>query len=350
MLSAPRPGRARPARGHARWTRRCERKRLPHGRRPASRSGLRHRGVRWGGSGLGVLRDLPVHHGLRCQQRPIGENPTGTVRIDSVSACFGRTTIATYNVTCLAVVGHQATIGGVLVPNPFSPLPANALFYVEDGVGGAPDRAGPELAPTAPLTCPAPPFDETKTDASVTGELTVHDAVAMPTEPRQLCFGGGWRSYGFESLGKCLAFVFKARLCELLEERPGHLPKFWPADATSLDLGGHPRGRIRRPCRGPRSRRAVGVGDSVRRLPRLGERDAELERGHPRGAEAEDDPVVGQADVEPAALVQPVAVRQVLRSRRERAVADRGGDQPLLVLGQFTSIRFLSRRRPMPPG
>ena len=153
-----------------------------------------------------------------------GENPIGTVRVDSVTR-FGRTTIATYNVTCLAVVGHQATIGGVAVPNP-SPLPANALFYVEDGVGGAPDRAGGSFD-AAPPTCPAPPFDETKTDASVTGELTVHDAVAMPTEPRQ-CFGGGWRSYGFKSLGKCLVFVFPARICEFLEQRPGHLPKFCP--------------------------------------------------------------------------------------------------------------------------
>ena len=135
---------------------------------------------------------------------PSGENPTGTVRIDSLT-CFGRTTLAIYNVTCLSVAGHQATIGGVVVPNP-SPLPANALFYVEDGVGGAPDRAGAEPAPTVPPTCPAPPFDDTKTDASVTGELTVHDAVAMPTEPRQ-CFGGGWRTFGFKNQGQCIAFV-----------------------------------------------------------------------------------------------------------------------------------------------
>ncbi len=158
---------------------------------------------------------------------PSGENPTGTVRLD-FDTRFGRSTIATWEVTCLSVAGHQATIGGVAATNPFpGVLPANALFYVEDGVGGAPDRAGLEPAPTVPPTCPAPPFDETKTAASVTGELTVHDAVAIPTEPRQ-CFGGGWRGYGFEGLGKCLAFVFKARLCEFLEERLGHLPKFCP--------------------------------------------------------------------------------------------------------------------------
>jgi hypothetical protein len=157
---------------------------------------------------------------------PSGQNPTATVRLD-IDGRLGRATIATWDVTCVSVAGRQATIGGVAMATPTPLLPANALFYVEDGVGGAPDRAGFETAPTVPPTCPVPPCDETKTDASLTGELTVHDAVAVPTEPRQ-CFGGGWRSYGFESLGKCLAFVFKARLCEFLEERFGHVPKFCP--------------------------------------------------------------------------------------------------------------------------
>jgi hypothetical protein len=120
---------------------------------------------------------------------------------------------------------YETRIRPEATPHPL--IPANALFYVEDGVGGAPDRAGLWPAPTVLPSCPAPPFDETRTVASVTGELTVHDAVPMPTEPRQ-CFGGGWRSFGFESLGKCLAFVSKARLCESLEERLGHLPAFCP--------------------------------------------------------------------------------------------------------------------------
>jgi hypothetical protein len=135
---------------------------------------------------------------------PSGENPTGTVRIDSET--FGlRQTLFIYNVTCLSVAGHQATIGGVAVIKPPS-LPAYALFYVEDGVGGAPDRAGGSFD-AAPPTCPAPPFDETKTDASVTGELTVHDALAVPTEPRQ-CKNGGWSSFPqFKSQGQCIAFI-----------------------------------------------------------------------------------------------------------------------------------------------
>ena len=61
----------------------------------------------------------------------------------------------------------------------------------------------------------------------MTGELTVHDAVKLPSNSQQ-CFGGGWRSYGFESLGKSLAFVYHARICELLEQRLGHLPEFCP--------------------------------------------------------------------------------------------------------------------------
>ena len=152
---------------------------------------------------------------------------TGTLRFD-VDTRFGRSTVATWDVTCLSVAGHQATIGGVAVTNPFpGVLPANALFYVEDGVGGAPDRAVVDPAPTVPPTCPAPPFDETKTIASVTGALTVHDAVELPSNPRQ-CFGGGWQRYGFENLGKCLVFVVKVRLGEFFQRRLGHVPKFCP--------------------------------------------------------------------------------------------------------------------------
>jgi hypothetical protein len=153
---------------------------------------------------------------------PMGASPTGTVRIDVDNTVLGRQTFATYRVTCLAVAGNRATIGGVAI-GASSPFPANITFAVEDGVGGAPDRAGFTPAAAPPTTCP--PF--TLPPASVTGALTVHDALALPTEGRQ-CFAGGWRSYGFESLGKCLAFVFKARLCEFLEQRIGHAPKFCP--------------------------------------------------------------------------------------------------------------------------
>jgi hypothetical protein len=158
---------------------------------------------------------------------PSGENPTGTVRIDVVTR-FGRSTLLAYNVTCLSVAGNQATIGAVAVSSPPpGTLPANALFYVEDGAGGTRDRTGLLPAPTVPPGCPAPPFDETRTVPSVTGKLTVHDAIALPTAPRQ-CLGGGWQRYGFASAGKCLAFVIHARVCEVLEQRLGHVPTFCP--------------------------------------------------------------------------------------------------------------------------
>ena len=161
---------------------------------------------------------------------PSGQNPTGTVVLGLDVGGAPDPTIAGYNVTCLKVSGNRATIGGVLDFNNGPPfiLP-NAIYYVEDGVGGAPDGAAFEAAVSSPpTTCPDPlPAGHPALRPSVGRDLTVHDAVELPSNPQQ-CFGGGWQRYGFENLGKCLAFVFKARLCELLEERLGHLPKFCP--------------------------------------------------------------------------------------------------------------------------
>ena len=55
---------------------------------------------------------------------PSGENATGTVRLD-VEGRLGRATIATWDVTCLSVAGHQATIGAVAVATP-TPLPTRS--------------------------------------------------------------------------------------------------------------------------------------------------------------------------------------------------------------------------------
>ncbi len=55
----------------------------------------------------------------------------------------------------------------------------------------------------------------------------MHDAVAMPNRTAPV-LRRRWQRYGFENLGKCLAFVVKLRLCEYFEQRPGHLPKFCP--------------------------------------------------------------------------------------------------------------------------
>jgi hypothetical protein len=159
---------------------------------------------------------------------PAGENPLGTVRIDIINPAFPRSFV--YDVTCLSVFGNRATIGGTVQGDPAAaePFPQHATFAVEDGGPGGMDRAYALSAPLSspPTTCP--PFSMTPIlSIGVTGELTVHDAPELPSSARQ-CFGGGWQRYGFESLGKCLAFVFKARVCEFLEQRLGHSPKFCP--------------------------------------------------------------------------------------------------------------------------
>jgi hypothetical protein len=155
---------------------------------------------------------------------PSGQNPTGTVRL-ALNSPEGRP-LATYNVTCLSVAGNHASIGVVLSEPGIAPVPTNAVFDVEDGVGDAPDAWTLGAVSSPPTTCPDPPSSVPAFPGVIT-DLTVHDAVELPSDPRQ-CFGGGWQSYGFETLGKCLEFVFKARLCELLKERLGHSPKFCP--------------------------------------------------------------------------------------------------------------------------
>jgi hypothetical protein len=135
------------------------------------------------------------------------------VRID-VSDRFGRrATVATYNVTCLEVAGHQATIGGTgAVGNPPG-LSRSVLFYIEDGVGGTRDRTADRLGQPVPPTCPPPPFDGTAipTLPIVTGDVTVHDALAMPTQPWQ-CKNGGWHNFPqFKNQGQCIAFVNRGK-------------------------------------------------------------------------------------------------------------------------------------------
>lgn len=138
---------------------------------------------------------------------PSGQTPTGTVTLVLDFANAADVAFARYNVTCLEVSGNRATVGGVLafqLGGP--PLPPNALFYVEDGVGGAPDGAqfgGGVSSP--PTTCPDPLPPGTLTP-SVGRDLIVHDAVDLPSSPRQ-CFGGGWRAFGFKNQGQCVAFV-----------------------------------------------------------------------------------------------------------------------------------------------
>ncbi len=47
-----------------------------------------------------------------------------------------------------------------------------------------------------------------------------------PTSMKE-CKNGGWRDFGFRSVGECIKFVFLTRVCEALE-RKGHHPHFCP--------------------------------------------------------------------------------------------------------------------------
>ncbi len=115
---------------------------------------------------------------------PSGQNPTGTVGLGLDVGGAPDPTVAGYNVTCLKVSGNRATIGGVLDFNngPSFILP-NAIYYVEDGVGGAPDGAAFGAAVSSPpTTCPDPlPAGHPALRPSVGRDLTVHDAVELPS-------------------------------------------------------------------------------------------------------------------------------------------------------------------------
>jgi hypothetical protein len=142
---------------------------------------------------------------------PSGQNPTGTVTLGLDFASIPDVTVAQYNVTCLKVSGNRATIGGVLgFQQGGPPLPPNAIFYVEDGVGGAPDGAlfgGGVSSP--PTTCPDPlPAGSGALLPSVGRDLIVHDAVEPVPSSKEQCKNGGWRNFlGFKNEGQCIAFV-----------------------------------------------------------------------------------------------------------------------------------------------
>jgi hypothetical protein len=134
---------------------------------------------------------------------PEGQNPTGTVRIDLDSTAFGRIPRATYDVTRLSVTGNGATVGGVAQdPIAARPLFPNVVWAITDRGAGGPD--GLLFGCTPPPTCPP---DVLPPEGGVTGDVTVHDAPNLPSNPSQ-CKDGGWRNFrGFKNQGQCVAFV-----------------------------------------------------------------------------------------------------------------------------------------------
>jgi hypothetical protein len=136
---------------------------------------------------------------LDAHSGPAGENPTGEASVSERAFFLGGP------ITCLAVTGNRAVIGGVFA------LDAGYLFEVEDNAAtGAPDIFSRVLGPVAvPAICPTelPGSVEVFSQPITHGDLVVHDALGTPTS-REQCKNGGWKTFGvFKNQGDCLSFV-----------------------------------------------------------------------------------------------------------------------------------------------
>jgi hypothetical protein len=122
---------------------------------------------------------------------PSGENPTGEITVRVMDA------FATGQVTCLSVAGNRATVGTDLL--------GGFLLFFEDNGGSGQDRFSAVETGAAPSICPPTPSTGL---IPIDGDITVHDAPALPTSKDQ-CKNGGWRNFGtaFKNEGQCVAFV-----------------------------------------------------------------------------------------------------------------------------------------------
>ena len=163
-----------------------------------------------GDTGLQIFA-LDAHSG------PSGENPTGTLEWH-VGGGLGPTWLAT--VSCLSVNANTAVIG---FSGTFRFLgeqsPTAGLIRVVDGGGPASGldsfewaetQGPPDGAPIpGPTDCSSYPagFAPSGSGVNQEGDITVIDALALPTTKEQ-CKNGGWRNYpGFKNQGDCVSFV-----------------------------------------------------------------------------------------------------------------------------------------------
>ena len=124
---------------------------------------------------------------------PNGENPTGHSFVT-----LGGETFRSDTITCLAVSGNTAVVGGSLQPNSIGFVGfINTL--VDNGPFGDLFTANSRNVP--PTICPAPEFGS----QLLSGEVTVVDATPLPTNTDE-CKDGGWQSYGvFKNQGACVS-------------------------------------------------------------------------------------------------------------------------------------------------
>jgi hypothetical protein len=138
---------------------------------------------------------------------PTGGDPSGQasvfVGLLSHSYGFGGP------VTCLAVTGNHATIGGetdVTLGGIFRYRGFRLTVVDGGGPGSGLDTISYELLEATPTDCSEPsPFPGQTVTA---GDIVVHDAPPLAVTKDQ-CTNGGWRNYGttFTNQGDCVSFV-----------------------------------------------------------------------------------------------------------------------------------------------
>jgi hypothetical protein len=127
---------------------------------------------------------------------PSGENPRGTVTLDTFFGIIGP-----LDVGCLSVSANRATMFALAPPNTSGV--AGIAIAVEDRGPGT-DGIDWQVASTRPAQCPVPAAVAAST---VSGDVVVTDAPPLPTSKDQ-CKKGGWREFGiFKNQGDCVSFV-----------------------------------------------------------------------------------------------------------------------------------------------
>jgi hypothetical protein len=194
------------------------------------------------------------------QSGPAGENPTGTVRLDSVGLTPGGSVTVLTEATCLSVRGRAAIAGvaGTYRQGGFGfEAHLAGLIRVVDGGEGAGadtvefayqrgDISGPPLP--GPTTCSTFPgtfgrdllFFPDFTNA--TGDVVVTDTLPVPTS-RDQCRHGAWQQLGYDSHQECVRAAEHLARQECVFIRAAHGR---PAFRATYGSGVHERHAMRR--------------------------------------------------------------------------------------------------------
>jgi hypothetical protein len=151
-----------------------------------------------------VTYTFDVHSGAE------GENPTGTVTLDTF---FG--VIGPLQVGCLSVTGNRA--GMIALAPPGSTNVAGLAISVQDG-GPGQDQIDFTTLTELPDGCPPPSAPGSPTDS---GDVVVTDSPPPPTVYAQ-CRQAGWVKYGFDSRAACNAYVHDLARRKCIFERVAH--------------------------------------------------------------------------------------------------------------------------------